>query len=134
MIRPLIIDEDTKAEIARVTRYANAHWYRPARGEPAPGMNPNHEVIFPLGWRCVFSYTLREDEGVIGRLYRHLSVSVKVMGDSDSYPSPTAFFNIVRLFGFTGSKLTDGIKIPKDWFVDINREEGCIVLFQEIES
>ncbi len=133
MIRPLLIDETTKAEIMRVVRYADAHWYRPARGEPPPSVNPAHEVIFPIGWRCVFSYTLRENETAIGRLYRHLSVSVRVAGDPDGYPSPMAFFTIAELFGFTRRKLTDGIKIPEDWFVDINREEHCIAILQEIE-
>jgi hypothetical protein len=133
MDRQLIIDETVKAEIARVVRYADAHWYRPARGEPHPTMNPAHEVTFPFGWRCVFSYTLRENEKVRGQLYRQLLVSLTVVGDPDCYPSPIAFFTIAELFGFTGRKLTDGIKIPEDWFVDINREERSIMILQETE-
>ena len=124
MIRPFIIDDETRAQVAKIVAYAQSHWYRPGRNAPPPGDDPRHTVTFAFGYRCVFSFTFTN-----GRLFRHLSVSVP----SEHYPNEITFFAIAELFGFTGWSVNVGGDPPKDWILNVSQEEHCIVAAQEIK-
>jgi hypothetical protein len=127
-MRALIIDDHARAEIKRVIKYAKAHHYR--KGDPVPGENEN--FVTKLGtYRCVFTFTVGEDDKTGPALFRHLSISIPVEGQ---YPHPAAAFTIATLFGFTGwdGKTTD--EIPHNWAGGADEEEGCVVLIQPIED
>jgi hypothetical protein len=122
-IRPFIIDDETRARVAEVVKFAENNWYRPGQSENPPGDDPRHTILFPFGYRCVFSITVVRD-----LLFRHLSVSVP----SKDYPNPIIFYAIAELFGFTGWSVDKGGDPPKDWMLDINRDEHCIVCAQKL--
>jgi hypothetical protein len=119
-MRPLVIDEETRAKVCAVEEFAYSNWYRPGQSELVPGDDPRHTVLLNT-YRCVFSYTKMRSE-----LFRHLSVSVP----SAKYPHPYAVWTIAELFGFTG---WDG-KSPggaPDWLAQPNKEEHCITVAQK---
>lgn len=101
-IRPLIIGEAQKADIARVVAYAQA---RPlsleelkqtvAGKRKPPGDEPGFTCVLPVGYRCVYSEEMQPGHG----LSRHLSISV--LGDGEA-PNEAAVGMIAREFGFRG--------------------------------
>lgn len=120
-MRPLIIDDNARAAIARVVSYAMNHPY--SIGQPVPGDNPNF-VAHLSTYRCVFTFTCMHD-----KTYRHLSISVP----SERFPNPAAAFMIASEFGFTGWDEKSIDTMPEDWFGQVNEKEHCIVLGQEIQ-
>lgn len=135
MLRPLVIDDTTKAAVQKVMDYAQnrAHWYwvdQHMQGKTkCPGGIPEHTVILST-YRCVFSYT----RIATGQVYRHLSISVPVKG---KYPNSACAFAIAELFGFSGWSFEtwDGRsqEFPADWSVGKNAEQQCIVMAQKID-
>ena|SRR5260221_13785038 len=118
-IRPLVIDDNARAEARRVLDYATSHPYQV--GNPTPGDNPCYTAHFNT-YRAVFTYTH------VGRkVYRHLTVSVP----SEKYPSPIAAYSIAVLFGFIGWNGTS-YGMPDGWQGVVNEKDHCIVLAQEI--
>lgn len=118
-MRALLIDDQVKAVVNKVVDYAQSHpFYLPAGGQ-LPGDNPNY-VAHLMTYRCVFTFTR-----VKGETWRHLSISVP----SENYPNPYAAYTIAELFGFTGWDGKSQIP-PRDWQMDINKDEHCIVLAQ----
>lgn len=101
-IRPLIIDADTRAAIARLIAYAEAHPQNIHRifkamvnqATAAGNLDPKHVCVIKIGYRCV--YTI--DEQPVGRC-RHLSVSV--LGDGCA-PNEYAVLELMKNFGFRG--------------------------------
>lgn len=98
-IRPLIIDEQAKAEIKRLIDYAEANIVSLIElhrikygGAPQAGDNPQRVCMLKMGYRCVFSI----DEQPSG-IYRDLSVSVSGDGEAPSIP---AMCMIMQEFGF----------------------------------
>jgi hypothetical protein len=91
--------------------------------ESVPGADA-HYVVELNTFRCVFSFT---QIGPPGTLYRHLSVSIP----GEKYPGPLAFYTIAELFGFTGWD-GESEEPAKDWLLDLNRDEHCLVLAQKI--
>jgi hypothetical protein len=120
----LVINDKTRALVAGVLSYATSHWYVPSQSKVVPGDDPGH-VVRLNSYRCVFSFTL--DQGS-GKVYRHLSISVKGKG---KYPHPFAAFSIADLFGFSGWDAKSVEAKPKDWLLNVNKKEHCIILVQE---
>src|SRR5215831_17200761 len=116
-MRALIIDDVAKAKVARVLAYAERHHYRPGPGIPPPG-DDGRFVALLNAFRCVFTFTHAGD-----MIWRHLSISVP----GKNYPNPAAALMIAELFGFTGwdGKTID--RFPKDWIIDVNKDERCVV-------
>lgn len=128
----LVIDEETTALVRRVIEYAQAprnHYVIMEGGrsyQKAPGENPNH-VVQLHSYRCVFSISHTKADG---KTWRHLSISVRERG---KFPAPIVAFTIAGMFGFTG---WDGQseKPPRDWAGEANKEDNCILLFQEFKG
>lgn len=121
-MRPLVLDEKAKKQVATVTAYAAEHPYIP--GQPTPGDNPNFVVKFGT-YRSVFTFT-----HINGLVYRHLSVSVP----SVKYPNLTAVLAIADLFGFTGWDKQTIDHLPDGWMGSVKEDEHCIVVAQPIEQ
>lgn len=121
-MRPLFIDDEARAEVARVVSHAMDHPFYPGRSA-TPGDDP-HFVALLNTYRTVFTFTHIDD-----RVYRHLTISVPVTG---KYAHPVAAFTIASLFGFTGYDDSKPLKPGEDWLVDTNENENSIVLAQEI--
>jgi hypothetical protein len=123
-VRPLLIDEQAKADVARVREWAEqpVHFYRPGIDSTVPGDLPEFRCFLHHGFRCV--YTITESNGV---RYRQLSISVT----GDNYPNPIAAYTIAHLFGFTG---WDGKsdQPPESWMGAVNQKEHCVVLAQPL--
>lgn len=118
-MRPLVIDDAARAQIARVLAYAEDNPYVPA--DPTPSDNPNY--VAHLGtYRCVFTFTNMPEA-----CYRHLSVSVP----GAKYPNPAAVFMIAHEFGFTGWDEKHIDRLPDGWMMNVNEAEHCVVLGQE---
>ena len=122
-MRPLLIDESSKARVRELRAFAQGNVYRPGQSETIPGDDARHVVKFFQGYRCVFSYT---EHG--GKMYRHLSVSV----DGEQFAHPIAAFTLATEFGFTGWEPAMGEQLPPVWMARINKEEHCVVLIQEL--
>jgi hypothetical protein len=128
----LIIDEDTKAQVRQVVEYSLAarnHYFIRAGGksyQKPPGENPNH-IVQLHSYRCVFSISIEERTR---KAWRHLSISVREKG---KFAAPIVAFTIAGLFGFTG---WNGVseKPPSDWAGTLNKEENCVLLFQEFKA
>lgn len=132
-MRALIISAETQQDVARVRTFASKpenyyivgagglSWQRP------PGDDPRHVAHIPVGYRCVFSMTYTKTDA---KLWRHLSISVPV---KDKYPHQVAAFTIAAEFGFTG---WDGSSAnpPGDWVFQVNRDEHCVVLAQDVTA
>lgn len=95
--RVVILSDDLKARAREVVAFAEANPYRPGVTR-VPGTMPEHELLVPVGVRCVFSITEMPD----GLPYRHLSVS---LADAPTnLPAPEIVIPLaIELFGFTMS-------------------------------
>ncbi len=98
-VRPLVISEAERARVREVREYAEHHRYPAAEvlylmshPERAPGLNPERAMVFPLGYRCVFTI----EEQPCGWC-RHLSVNVM---EKKLLPSREAVAELCRQFGF----------------------------------
>ncbi len=123
-MRPLVIDDEARAAAARVRDYAEhpEALYQPLKdGVKSPGDNPAHVALINT-YRCVYSIT---DTGA--NRYRHMSISVP----GEHYPNHYAVMELATLFGFTGWG-DPRAAFPKDWMVDVNKEERCVVLAQAL--
>lgn len=128
MVRALIIDDVSKAAVAKVLAYAQEHPYV-YPGGTTPGNNPNY--VAHLGsYRAVFTFTHFKPSGGV---YRHLSVSTPAAAPN-MYPHMVAISEIAKLFGFTGEYDVENQRFPSDWEIGINKEDHCIVLGQAIGS
>lgn len=106
-MRVLQIDDEAKAEVARVLAHAEANPYFP--GQASPGNDP--KFVAQLGtFRTVFTYTHADSV-----VYRHLSVSVP----GGKFPNVIAAFTIAELYGFTGWSIDMGENPGADWLVEI---------------
>lgn len=121
-MRPLIVDDGAREEVARVIAHAESHYYK--AGMPTPG-NDDRFVARLNTYRCVFTYTDSD-----GAIWRHLSISVP----SKNYPHPFAAFTIAGLFGFTGWDERTIEPPPEGWEIVVNQREHCIVLAQIVRS
>lgn len=103
-MRPLLIDDDARKEIARVCQYAEEN--RVSNREMknrienpgeycAAGDEPGHVCYFHVGFKCV--YSLEEQNQPLGWC-RHLSVSV---ADIEKMPHIEAVKLIMKEFGIT---------------------------------
>lgn len=82
-MRMILLNPDVRAKLQRLRAHAEANPLTHERighiaqgDEPPVGDCPHHECRVPNGVRCVLSL----DELQLGKLYRHLSVSVDVPG------------------------------------------------------
>lgn len=126
-MRPLVIDDETRAKVAAVIAHADKHHYMPQPGSPPPG--DDERFVAKLGtYRTVFTFTIAE-----GVLWRHLSVSVPMKG---KFPNPVAVFMIAELFGFTGYDSSQHYMAspPKGWAIHVNDDEHCVVVAQPIAA
>lgn len=129
-LRPLILTDETRAEIARVRRFAELHKLplsyiqAVAAGEAeAIGNDQNYRCVIPLGYRCAFSI-----DGQPGGEFRHLSISVS----GDGYaPSPIAVQELAREFGFTGSIEGGDWLIVEEKF--LGQRKAAINVMQKIQ-
>lgn len=123
-LRPLIIDDQFKAEVAVIKRYAEAKHYVPGEDAQPPGDDPMHVLTTDFGYRVVFSFTQMPD-----RLYRDLSISVLTPG---KWPNPFAAFTLAQEFGFTG---WDGKTLdppPTNWMIAKDIHFDAIRIVQPI--
>lgn len=122
-MRALVIDDNARAEVARVLAHAEKHHYR--SGQPPPG--DNEHFVARLGtYRVVFSFTHADD-----MVWRHLSVSIS----GARWPHPIAVFMIADLFGFTGyDPNVAGDKPPQGWAISTSDAEHCVVVAQPIAA
>lgn len=119
-IRPLVIDGEAKAEIARVKAHAEANFITfdemKAKAEaevppPAIGDDPNFSCQLKFGYRVTFSV----EKQPMGWCH-HISVSVDEKG---KYPNEAAVTTIMKEFGMT-KPLTDCIVYDEKEFGAIN--------------
>lgn len=122
--RPLIISPEIEAKCKAQAEWADRpeNWYHPERSADPPGDSPAYTMILEVGFRVVYARTAAE-----GRSFRHLTVSI----DGKLYPNPMACYTIAKMFGFTGS---DGPQAGKDWLVDVNKDEHCVIIAQEVKG
>lgn len=120
-LRPLVMDDKAKAEVARVKAYAEAHHYRPP-SKFTPGDNPKFVARLNT-YRAVFTYT--HSNGVV---YRDLSVSVP----SKKLPNPAAVWAIADMFGFTGYDIEKLSEPGADWMLHHSKKEHCIRVCQAL--
>jgi hypothetical protein len=116
-----MIDDEAKAQVARVVAYAMEHIYTPGK-DPVPGDNPNFVANLDT-FTCVFTFTRIE-----GGIYRHLTISVPVAG---KFPNPVAAFMIAEMFGFTGYDENDPFTPGDGWMCDTKKDENCVMIAQE---
>lgn len=98
-VRPLVVNEMSRSEVARVVNFAEHRRYNlhevfqmlGGRLRP-PGDIAGHICVLPVGYRCCFSI----EQQPMG-WSRHLSVSVLGSGQC---PNEVAVIEISRLFGF----------------------------------
>lgn len=131
MIRPLIIDDAMKAEVAEIIEYAREHHYVPGPGVEPPGDNYHHVLETDYGYRCVFSFTEGHDV-----LYRDLSVSVyypKKRSGHARFPNEFAFYTLAELFGFTGWDGKTIMPPPEGWLMAKDIHYDAIRVAQEIK-
>lgn len=100
-VRPLVMDDNSKALIAKVVKFAEQHriandtMKAMVAGEvKPPGDNPNFATVIPVGYRCVF--TIEQQNEPMGWV-RHLSVSVL----NGPAPNEHAVNMLLKEFGFT---------------------------------
>ena len=130
-MRALIIDDQVKADIKRVTDFATKPENYYVIGpdgfsiQKPPGDDPRHVTAIPRGYRAVFSITKEHDRG----MWRHLSISVP----TEKYPNPYAAYAIAELFGFTGWNQRATIPPPDGWIMNVNEKEHCVVMMQELK-
>jgi hypothetical protein len=132
-VRPLILDDQFRAAVDQVVRFAADHPYIP--GETiVPGDDPRYVLQTDFGYRCVFSFT-RTPTG----FYRDLSVSVDQDG---KYPNPFAVYAIADAFGFSGWDRNTIEPVPDGWLLakDIHfnairvcQQIGQLVLYEDHE-
>lgn len=98
-MRPLLIDDNARQNIARLVEFADAHRLsaeemqrRVANGGPSIGDDPRFSCEIPFGFRVVFSI----EQQPMGWC-RHLSVSVD---HPDRMPSIPAVKMIMEAFGY----------------------------------
>lgn len=125
-MRPLFINDEIKVQVKELVDWASSDYYHPGKSETIPGDDSRHVIVLPVGFRCVFSFTVDPPGGV----WRHLSISVP---QQDKYPNPIAAFTIAALFGFTGYDPDHpGTEPPTDWLLAQNKQDHCIVLAQPL--
>ncbi len=115
----LALGPEDEARIKAVVEFAakpeNHYRLLPGVDSTPPGLDPN--FCAQLGhYRCVFSHTVTPD-----CMYRHLSVSIPKPW---RFPHPMAIEIIAKRFGFTGGF--------KNWGVNVNKEDGCVVVVQRL--
>jgi hypothetical protein len=122
--RPLIIGPPQKSKIQKVLDFARQreNWYD--LDGPIPGFDRRFQVVLDT-YRCVFSYT-KSRQG----FYRHLTVSIP---DPTRWPHPAAVWMIADAFGFIGWDEKTIDKAPDGWLVNMNQQEHCIVVAQEVD-
>ena len=98
-MRPLIIDNEVKASIARMVDYAKANVQtmddlldRFNRQAPIPGDTDGYTCFLPFGFKVVFTI----EEHILGTVY-HMSMSVDTPG---KLPDVGAVEEIAKLIGF----------------------------------
>jgi hypothetical protein len=123
-LRPLIIDDEARAKVAKVIEHASKHHYRPGAGMPPPGDDPRFTVKLNT-YRVVFSFTVNPGDGL---LWRHLSISVP----GPRFPNPAAAFMIAELFGFTGWDQRTIDRFPQEWIGQVNEQEHAVVVAQPV--
>lgn len=124
-MRPLIINDETKAEVQRVLRHAEANamsWAElQARATgaitTALGSDPAFRCVLPMGYVCVFCFEMQRAVKM-----RYLSVSV---ADSGKWPNELAVDQIAQLFGFKHRYNSGKIQI------DLNKPTQS-VMFREV--
>jgi hypothetical protein len=125
-VRPLVINDEVKANISRVVDYAflPENYYEPGVSPQPPGDDARHVVLIPFGFRCVLSITKHD-----GQRFADLSISV----DSMKYPNQFATWMLADLFGFTG---WDGVSDapPRDWMMHASKEEYCVRVAQLLKE
>jgi hypothetical protein len=89
-----VVTDETIEKIKKIVEHSekteNLHY--PGKTRP-PGEDPRHVLQDDqLGWRFVFSHTAAK-----GKVYRHLSVSLK--NKPDRLPNPAIVFEIAKFFG-----------------------------------
>jgi hypothetical protein len=100
----LVLNPAIRAEIDRVVAYAHEHRYtlpemmlRKLGHRSPPGDNPEHVVVVPLGFRCVYTVDQNEKRD----WFRHLSVSLPD-APPESAPAVAAVQLLIGAFGFVG--------------------------------
>jgi hypothetical protein len=123
-MRALIVDDEARANVARVLSHAEQNHYHPERAKGSPGDDP-HFVAYLGTYRCVFSYTHSD-----GAVWRHLSISVP----GKNYPNPFAAFTIAELFGFTGWDQKNIDPTPEGWEFAFQEHVHAVVLAQIVRA
>lgn len=124
----MMIGPEQRKQIEQAIAYAKDHFFVIDDNMPVgppPGSDFHHVVFIPVGYRCVFSFTLVDGKD----LFRQLSVSIDKIG---LYPSPQSVFEIATEFGFIGYP---GGDVPgKDWIGDVVQVDNCVVLAQKVDK
>ena len=111
---PLVIDDDVRAEIARIAKNAEANptpletMEKLASGDSAPGgLNKEFTIWIPVGFSVTYTHEVQPGNVVC----RHMSMSA---GDNNKVPHPEAFKMMMELFGFVNT-LDDLIEMGSIW-------------------
>lgn len=123
-VRPLIIDDRLKSQVAQIIDYAKHHHYIPGESAGPPGDDFRHVLKTDFGYRCVFSFTAMH-----GKTFRDLSVSVSTKG---KWPNEFSFYTLAQLFGFTGWDGATIVPPPEDWMMSKDIHHDAIRVAQEV--
>lgn len=126
-MRPLILNDETRAEVQRVLRHAEANvmsWAelqgRATGAIKTPlGADPAFRCVIPMGYGCVFCFEMQRAIKL-----RYLSVSVDTPG---KYPNEVAMEEIAKLFGFK-----HGFRSGKV-LIDLNKAAQCVMFREPVE-
>lgn len=118
--RPLMINDELRTRAAQVVEYAKKHRYNMSEvlrlmkhPEDAPGHNPEFVVVFPFGYRCVYT-----EEEQPGGWMRHISISLM---EKETLPPVQAVEELIKVFGFRGPlKQCNALEIMKEKYDSVN--------------
>jgi hypothetical protein len=103
-MRPFVLDDNLKAEIKRLSDFAEAHpipwdeFEARMNGSTPVGNDANRSSTLPFGFRMVYSIEENKDQNTGRNLWtKHLSISVDTPG---RFPSIPVVKIIIGLFGF----------------------------------
>lgn len=128
MMRPLLLDDNLRAEIMRVVEFASkpANFYTVDRSSFVPGDIAGYRIEL-VGHKIVYSITVMPKGKIF---YRHMSISVQP--PNGKYPNQIAVYTIAHWMGFTGAVVADEVATGpgEDWMMIPDYKEECIVVAQ----
>ena len=130
-VRPFVVDDALKEACRCLREHAEKteNWYVIGKSAWVPGDRPEYVVQTEFGFQFVFTITHVPEYSKLP--YRHMTISVP----GGRYPHNLVVWTVAHLLGFTGATVEDDIATePGPWGIEVNENEGCVVVGQPWES